>query len=369
MLAVKWKERAPLQPLPEQTLQDIHEAAHWGRLRVIKNSLNEELAPQAGLNAVQMLERNATLNLIHDGIVSRTIRLAELELYQQTNLLPPCPYSFVLFGSGGRGEQSIFSDQDNGIIYAQSSPESEQYFARLGQLIQAALQSIGYPPCTGKVVCGYPAWTRPLSDWLGQLREWVLDPTWENTRYLLIVADIRPVYGDSSLAEEVARYFRALPDRNNELLPAMMRNTQYHKPATGLFGNLRRVEYGPQAGGVEIKYGLYLPIVSAVRLLSTAHRIAETSTERRIRCLEELGIFSPADARLYLEDWANTLYLRTMTAVEEKDDQLQASGIIESSLITKPIYKAIKSGLLTARSLQRAAQEAIERRSRKADAT
>jgi CBS domain-containing protein len=370
MLAVNRKEEAPLQPLLEQTLHDIDRAAHWGRLRAIKSSLSQAWSPetQAISDPTELFEYNAGLNQLHDRIISRTIELAELELLN-SKLAPPCSYAFVLFGSGGRGEQSIFSDQDNGIIYAEPSPEAEHYFERLGSVVQDALQSIGYPPCTGKVVCGYSRWRRPLSGWLGQLLEWAQNPTWENTRYLLIVADLRAVYGDPCLADQVARCFRALPDQNHELLPAMMRNTQYHKPAAGLFGNLRRVEYGPHAGGIEIKYGLYLPIVSAVRLLSVIHHIGESSTGSRLRILEGMGVFSSTDVQTFLQDWANAIYLRAISAAEEKDDQLQSSGIIDASLISKPIYKAIKSGLQTARSLQRTAQEQLERRHGRADAT
>ena len=33
---------------------------------------------------------------------------------------PPVPYAFILFGSGGRSEQTLWSDQDNGLIYEES---------------------------------------------------------------------------------------------------------------------------------------------------------------------------------------------------------------------------------------------------------
>jgi len=353
-----------LQFALEQTLQDIDEAVRLDQLRAIKERSMNRLAPQAGWADHEQFAFHDGLNLMHDHMIRRVIRLAESRL-RMNGLSPPCSYSFVLFGSGGRGEQSVFSDQDNGIIYDNVSPSGpeacDRYFRTLGITVQEALQTVGYPPCAGKVSCGYSSWSRPLNEWLKQLGAWSEDPTWEHVRYLLIWADMRPVYGDERLADRAASYFRARAGGNKELMTAMLQNTRYRRPVVGPFGNLRRVRYGPHAGGIEIKYNVYLPIVSVIRLLSILYRIEVSSTERRIRQLEKKGVLPRHMADRVLKDWAGTLYLRAIAAVEEQNDVKQSSGIVEAKQLTKPVLRRLKSCLATVKTLQRLAEREVKR--------
>lgn len=65
------------------------------------------------------------LNLFHDELIKKTVQLA-MEKVQGDWGDPPAPFAFFLMGSAGRFEQSVWSDQDHGIIFA-GSPSCKSY--------------------------------------------------------------------------------------------------------------------------------------------------------------------------------------------------------------------------------------------------
>ncbi len=120
-----------------------------------------------GLDVLQIGQVVARIN---DTMTSRLLSLAERDLGP-----PPTPYAWFVFGSEGRMEQLLLTDQDNGLVYEQPSPEADAYFARLAQQVVDALIAVGFPPCRG----GYMAvnWRWPLDEWTRLFRSWVESPT------------------------------------------------------------------------------------------------------------------------------------------------------------------------------------------------
>lgn len=343
-------------------LTEIEAAETADRLRPLLSSGVRRLAPEADAGTAAQLAQSARLNRLHDAVIRRAVRLAEAELAAQ-GATAPCPYDFVLFGSGGRGEQSVRSDQDNGIVYAVppagQADAARLYFLRLGEAVRFALERAGYPPCPGKVVCSEPAWCRSVAEWAAQLDVWCADPTWDHVRHLLIVADMRAVCGDGRLAAAVAERLRGAARQSRGLCAAMLRNTLHRQAAVGPLGNLLRVRYGPHAGGVEIKYGVYVPMVNAVRLLAVMGGVDATNTAERIVRLRGDALPDGLAERA-LRDFAYLLHLRAATA-DDGGDPPQSSGVVEARLLTGPVRQRIKSAIATSRRLHDAARAAVHR--------
>jgi len=350
----------------ECLLRKIDAAETADRLRPIFLSGVSLLAPQAeGYldEPERALMWNARLNRLHDAVIRRAVRLAEAALAAE-GLTPPGGYDVLLFGSGGRGEQSVYSDQDNGIVYETPAPGREEefrsFFLKLGSAIQESLDRAGYPPCPGKVVCGEPAWCRSLAEWEAQVDAWIEDPTWDHVRHLLIIADARAVAGSGRLAAALAERLRRAAGESPQLCAAMLRNTLHRQPVVGPLGNLLRVSYGPHAGGIEIKYGLYVPMVNAVRLLAVMHGVEASGTAERIAQLRLRGALAGRLADDALRDFANVLYFRSITASE--GDAPQSSGIIAAPLLTRPVRERIRSAIATAKRLHEAGRAAVQQR-------
>jgi len=342
----------------EQFALQIGSAANPLQLRLLKDFYHAHFAAGEELFASRPADQNEAFNRLCDHLIRRAARLAE-ETLEDRGRFAPCTYTFVLFGSGGRSELTYLSDQDNGIVYddppAHLATSAESYFRELSGQIDANLRTAGFPPCSGGVLSSSPMWRRSVYDWIKQIERWKSDPTWENIRYLLVLADMRPIYGSTQPAERIIAHFRQSMLQNAAIAEAMLRNTLHHKPVIGPFGNVVKIKYGEYAGGIEVKNGVYLPIVNGIRLLGVARGVSAKSTLDRLGQLSELGIVHAAFTERLHRDFASALYLRTLTLEEPR-----TTGIIPSIRLTKSTCAMIKSCIHSAKRLQRLVRKEIK---------
>ncbi|MGH1569509.1 DUF294 nucleotidyltransferase-like domain-containing protein [Methylobacterium sp. P31] len=103
----------------------------------------------------------------------------------------------ILMGSEGRGEQSVRTDQDNGLLLASPVPETD--LATFRAEFTQALESFGFPPCPGNIMVRNPLWSQPLDGFLAQLRAWVAAANGEAAMNLSIFADAAAVAGNADV--------------------------------------------------------------------------------------------------------------------------------------------------------------------------
>jgi CBS domain-containing protein len=353
-----------MEPLSlAEMIHVVSEAGSLSELRGHRDRLHEEL--QRRLLFDHPLDWNRMVNQVHDAIIQRTIQLSEQMLAEEGDMAPVA-YAFLLFGSGGRGEQTLWSDQDNGLIYENpSSPEqqglAESYFARFAERISTGLEVVGYPPCSGGVICTNAMWRRPLSGYQALIKEWLEDPHWENVRYLLIAADMRVVYGDDALGREVLKAFYDYVASHPSMLEHLLHNTLHHKVSLGVFGQLIKERYGEDAGGVDIKYGAYIPIVNGIRLLSIEAGLYASGTEERI-----IGLLAGDDVEEeigydWLEALSIALKLRSVTPYQVIDGHYTTRGKLTSEQLTKERVSALKLCLRIGSDLQKYVKKSVHK--------
>jgi CBS domain-containing protein len=296
------------------------------------------------------------LNKFHDALILRALKLAEKEMARRGLGTPPVPYAYMLFGSGGRSEQTFSSDQDSGIVYANPSSEEAReacraFFPKMADAAVQNLIQLGYPPCEGNVVASNPDWCLSLTEWHAKIDAWFEDPTWEHVRYLLIVADGRAVAGDYKLAYMLKNRFLTDIRQTPLIVRRMMDNMLRFKSLVGLFGQLLPERYGENAGSLDIKYGPYLLTVNVFRLLAIQAGIRETSTLGRIKALCEAGFITLQDAERAVSAFTLFLNLRLMSRDKVPKEQL-----------TKEIVSKLKKADKTARDMQRRIQHEMDDR-------
>jgi transketolase len=97
-----------------------------------------------------------------------TARILDLELPRfDVAAYSPC---WLGMGSEGCGEQTIATDQDNGLVYiapadADAAATARARLLAFAQAVNEALARCGYPLCQGKVMAMNPQWCLSLDEW------------------------------------------------------------------------------------------------------------------------------------------------------------------------------------------------------------
>jgi CBS domain-containing protein len=281
------------------------------------------------------------LTSLHDALTVRLIQLAAVECGP-----PPCEYAWLALGSGGRMEQSLDTDQDNAIAYAEQGEAAEVYFATLGARVVAGLARAGLRRCPG----GYMAdrWHLPLAGWHGVFGGWVDRPVPQALVEAEVFLDFRPVYGGLSMATLDAALRRGcgVP----RFLVGMARAAVGFPPPLGLAGRVRS-----RRGEVDLKRGGLAAVVLLARLYALAAGSSARSTPGRLAAAEAAGTLSRssaaalADAYRILSDLRLDAQLRQLAAGGEPTNRTRLGDLGADQ------RARLRGALCTVRDLQRVA--------------
>lgn len=237
---------------------------------------------------------------INDALSGRLCRAAEDALGP-----PPAPYAWVVFGSEGRREQHLPTDQDNAIVHADEVPAEHPlgvaWYAQFARRVVDGLIAAGFPPCRG----GFMAtnWCHPMAEWQRRFRAFLATP---DARALLDAAslfDLRAVHGDLALEPlfAVIRNASHEPLFLSHLAAAALRFT----PPLGLFRTLRE-----RGGGIDLKAGGLMPIVGLARVYGLEAGATTPGTLERIEAARASGALSHGGAEGLIEGFRFLLRLR-----------------------------------------------------------
>lgn len=265
----------------EETTEGLHE------VKEAQVSLAEALFE----DNVPVPEVQSLLTEINRDIHRRILRrhLAEMETEQQWGELP-VPFSLIILGSGGRGENFLFPDQDNAFIL-DDYPDSEHsridpYFIELAERMTKDLDAVGLPLCKGYIMATNPVWRKTRSQWREQISYWMNSRSPATLRYCDIFFDFAHGYGETGFSGELRNFVTSMGKSNPGFLKDMFAIQQDHDVALGWFGKLlSESDETGRTGLINLKYNGTLPLVEAARLMALQHGVAETSTLGRLKGL------------------------------------------------------------------------------------
>lgn len=218
------------------------------------------------------------VSVAHDALLVRLLRDAEEALGP-----PPCPYDWLVLGSEGRYEQTLHTDQDNALVYADDAPPAAAaYFTVLAERVVEQLVACGFPRCPGDVMATNPAWRQPLAVWKGYFNDWMHLPDEEALLQVTIFFDFRRVYG--SLDAEATLRATIRPARQQRLFLARLARTALQQPTP--LGFFRQVLLERNAAGhdqLDLKQRGTALIVDLARLFALEAGCTATNTLSRLR--------------------------------------------------------------------------------------
>ena len=246
---------------------------------------------QAGVPALEIGRVVAGLN---DALIRRLLQEAERTLGP-----PPVPYAFFVFGSEGRKEQALLTDQDNALALAEEGHEA--YFQALAERVVEGLVAAGIPPCPG----GYMAtrWRLSLARWQEVFARWMEAPEPQALLDAQIFFDLRPVGGSLSLAA-LERLIQEKA-KAGVFLYHLAQAALAFRPPLGLFGRVRTEE-----GFIDLKRHALAPIVSLARVYALMAGSPARRTPERLKQGAEKGAVSLELAERLEEAYAFFFHLR-----------------------------------------------------------
>lgn len=222
-----------------------------------------------------------------DAITKRIIQLTFEEIGQ-----PPCKFAFIVLGSEARMEQSLATDQDNAIIFEDTSNEKEvrPYFMELAGRVNQGLHETGYKLCKGDIMARNPKWNQPLGTWKKYFNKWIYTPDPQSILDTTIFFDFRCVCGDSSLVDELrGSIFSAASDRDLFYLH-LAQSVAKLKVPLGRFGQIKAKDDDDAHQYLDLK-SVLLPIIGFIRVYALRNQLNSTNSFQRLKELNEKGIF------------------------------------------------------------------------------
>jgi CBS domain-containing protein len=238
------------------------------------------------------------------GFVARLndVLLRRIARWAQDDLGPaPAPFAWIAFGSEGRMEQTLLTDQDNALVYADEGEGARAWFQAFAERVNDDLEAAGFPRCAG----GYMArkWSGPVSEWTRRFAGWLDSPQPQALLEASIFFDYRRVEGDLDLAP-LDRVVSESP-RKPAFLRFLARSAMVFKPPPQLLLRLRG-----ESSEVDLKLHGISPIVFLARCYALEAGTTARNTLERIEAAGRAGLVDAETAETVGEAYRFLLGLR-----------------------------------------------------------
>ncbi len=301
----------------------------------------------SGRQLAEILETAASL---HRRLTCRVLELAEKELERSGPGKAPRPWCWINMGSAARREQTLRTDQDNGLIFAGAAGparqnEAEVFFEKLAGLAVEGLARCGFALCPGGVMAVSEKWRGPLESWKTRIAEWMNSPDPRDTRNLSILLDFQPVRGDRRLADSLRRQiFRSFA---GSLAARHMLSCDDHTfaPPLGLLGSIVTEKSGPRKGRLNLKTAGIVHLVNGVRLLAIQNRVETTATLDRIADLESMQVVTATEAAQLRTSFETLMYFRVRENLKKHRLGRKADNYIDPRSLSRHERRRLKAAL------------------------
>ena len=230
-------------------------------------------------------------------------RVIELVLADKGD--PGVPFTWLCFGSEGRREQTLHTDQDNGILFEArddtQAAEIRQRLLPIAQQINQHLAACGFTLCKGNIMAGNPDLCLSRAQWARRFAAFIREATPENLLASTIYFDLRVVWGDEQGCEQLRRGMLGQVADNRLFQRMMADNALRHRPPVGRFREFVLERKGGDKATLDLKIQGLTPFVDGARLLALANGVEANNTLERLRQLVALHVIEPLDGAAYEE--------------------------------------------------------------------
>lgn len=293
---------------------------------------------------------------LNDRTVVRVLALTAAAL-EDAGARAPVPFCWLTFGSEARREQTLRTDQDNGLVYADPPPElateAADYYARFAEAATRGLVAVGFPPCPGNIMASNPKWCQPMAAWARHFRRCMDEPLPERVLGAAIHFDIRPLTGALELGAGLVELVRREAPAHRLFLALLARDVVERRLPTTLLGGLAIARRGPQAGTVDVKGGGTMQLVGAGRVLALELELARHNTIERVRAAGARGVWDDAETREIVDACQVLMRLRVVHQLGQLERGQLPDNRIAPAWLPRADALLLRDALRTVASVQR----------------
>lgn len=228
-----------------------------------------------GIGAEQLTQFISALN---DALTRRIIVLAR----EQHDLLG-IDFGWFAFGSEGRHEQTLSTDQDNGIIFrvaeGQSVNGARKRLLAFAQTVNEGLAACGFPLCKGNIMASNPELCLTFEEWKSRFGNWIREPDPQALLNASIFFDFRILFGNERFENQLRTWLNKTVKGNSTFLRMMAVNALKVMPPLGRIRDFVLEDDGT----IDLKKSGARLFVDVARILALRTGVGSSSTVQRLR--------------------------------------------------------------------------------------
>ncbi|GGY64784.1 putative nucleotidyltransferase substrate binding domain-containing protein [Marinobacter zhanjiangensis] len=279
-------------------------------------------------------------------------RVLELNLKKND---PGIPFTWLTFGSEGRQEQTLLTDQDNGILF--TTPEgmtADQVREKLlpfAETINRELAECGFTWCKGNIMASNPKLCLSTEEWDEWFLRFIDASTPQNLVYSSIFLDMRAIYGPiEPLQDLLDKVLTRI--RKNALFQKMLAGNAFQrKPPLTIFRGFRYAPDGDRRS-LDLKRQGLAPFVESVRVFALANGVATANTLGRMEELAKKGVFDAKDANAWQEAYSLIQAIRMRAHQEQLQQGEELSNYINPDNLNPLDRRILRESFRQAQRLQ-----------------
>ena len=228
-----------------------------------------------GIGAEQLTQFISALN---DALTRRIIVLAR----EQHDLLG-IDFGWFAFGSEGRHEQTLSTDQDNGIIFrvaeGQSVDGARKRLLAFAQTVNEGLAACGFPLCKGNIMASNPELCLTFEEWKSRFGNWIREPDPQALLNASIFFDFGILFGNERFENQLRTWLNKTVKGNSTFLRMMAVNALKVMPPLGRIRDFVLEDDGT----IDLKKSGARLFVDVARILALRTGVDSSSTVQRLR--------------------------------------------------------------------------------------
>ncbi|WP_024589747.1 MULTISPECIES: DUF294 nucleotidyltransferase-like domain-containing protein [unclassified Pseudoalteromonas] len=253
------------------------------------------------------------LSGLTDALTSRLIHL-----FQEEHGAAPTSFSFICFGSQAREEQTLHSDQDNGLLLPNDlTTEQHAYFKSMGEFVCENLVECGIRRCPGNIMASSDECRMSVNDWSERFFKWIKSPTPNAMLNCKIFFDLRFIEGSNALYTAFCEQLIRI-SRNDLFYAAMATDISSNSVPIGLFNKFKTEKTDQNNKYIDLKKRGVVIINDIVRLYALKAGIRRGNTQERLDALLKHKLISKEDIYNLKDCWRFLTQLRLSTQINEE---------------------------------------------------